>query len=266
MSQWEKKVVVVTGGSDGLGLAIVEAFGRLGANVVSLARNQERNEAIASRLNESSLQVTAIQADMTDLPQVENAVRQIEERYGRIDVWVNNVGMSTRANVATTTVDDYADFMRVNFYSSVNGWQASRTCLEKSSGALVNIGSLASKTGWPLMAPYSASKHALAAFTHQLRLEGPEKVAFIHVCPGPIKRKDSSPRYVDEHSDLPKEARTAGAGARVDRAGRARRPRRVGPDGGRDRFGAARPGRAARLALRRLRAPGAALRRRRRAR
>jgi short-subunit dehydrogenase len=107
--------------------------------------------------------------------------------------------------------------MQLNFFSAVRCTQAVLPELTRSSGVLVNIGSLASKTAWPLMAPYAASKHALSAYTHQLRLEGPANVHFLHVCPGPIKRADAGRRYDAEAgtTKIPEAARRAGAGAKV---------------------------------------------------
>lgn len=215
MSEWNKKVVVVTGGSDGLGLAIVCAFAERGATVVSLARNQDKNVASLQPLVDRNLSVVAISADVTIDASVVNAVREIEQQFGSIDVWVNNVGKSTRADVMKAGVEDYQQIMELNFYTAVRCWIACRANLIKSSGQLVNIGSLASKTAWPFMSPYSASKHALSAFSHQLRLEGPANVNVLHICPGPIKRTTNEIRYAAESQDLPDVAKQAGAGARV---------------------------------------------------
>ena len=205
-------MVVVTGGSEGLGLAIVNQFSDSGATVVSVARNQAKNEAAMSDTN-----TQAFQGDVTDDESVKNVVARIIAEFGRIDVWVNNVGKSTRANVMEVNVDEYRDFMEMNFYSAVRCWNACKSHLESSSGSLVNIGSLASKTGWPLMAPYSTSKHALSAFSHQLRLEAPKNIHVLHFCPGPIQRSDSGRRYDELSEGLSEQAKTAGAGAPVKR-------------------------------------------------
>ena len=156
-----------------------------------------------------------IVADVTDDTSVQSAVAQIESQFGRLDVWVNNVGKSTRASITECSIDTYNDLMQLNVYSAIRCTQFALPLLQKSSGSLLSIGSLASKTAWPWMAPYSVSKHALAAFMHQLRLEGPDNVNFLHVLPGPIKRSDAGTRYNDQAASVSEAARKPGAGAKV---------------------------------------------------
>ena len=213
MPFWKDKVVVVTGGSDGLGRELVHAFASRGSRVISLARNQEKNELAADEFQGSG-KVIPLQADVLDADSVTSVVSQIRVEFQGINVWVNNVGASIRKRTNECVVEDYEKLMDLNFYSAVRCWTACREPLENSQGSLVNIGSLASKTAWPLVGPYSTSKHALAAFTHQLRLEN-KGVHFLHVCPGPIRRADSGTRYDDAAAELPKAARQPGAGAKV---------------------------------------------------
>ena len=180
-----------------------------------LARNEQRLTAVTESFTGAGHRVVPIVADVTDDASIQNAVDQIESQHGRLDVWVNNVGKSTRASIADCSVDTYNDLMQLNFYSAVRCTKLAMPLLQKSSGSLISIGSLASKTAWPWMAPYSASKHALSAFMHQLRLEGPENVNFLHVLPGPIKRDDAGTRYDDQASGISETALKPGAGAKV---------------------------------------------------
>lgn len=205
----------MTGGSDGLGKAIVTAYAQTGATVVMLARNEQRLNEVAAQLNGAGHQVSSIVTDVTDDASVKNAVAQIESEHGRLDVWVNTVGKSARTAVTDCSIDTYEELMQLNFYSTVRCTQFALPLLQKSAGSLISIGSLASKTAWPWMAPYSASKHALAAYMHQLRLEGPENVNFLHVMPGPIKRPDAGTRYNDQATGVSEAARKPGAGAKV---------------------------------------------------
>jgi NAD(P)-dependent dehydrogenase (short-subunit alcohol dehydrogenase family) len=211
----ENRIVAVTGGSDGLGLAIATEFAQTGATVVLLARNRERLAVAAENLNRAGHKAIPVVADVTDDNSVEKAVAQISTDFGRLDVWVNNVGKSTRASVLDCSIDTYNDLMQLNFFSVVRCSERALPLLRQSSGSLINIGSLASKTAWPWMAPYSASKHALAAYTHQLRLEGPSNVNFLHVMPGPIRRVDAGTRYDSQLAHAPEAARKPGAGAKV---------------------------------------------------
>ena len=205
----------MTGGSDGLGKAIVTAYAKTGATVVMLARNEQRLSEAAQMLSGAGHNVAPIVADVTDDASVKNAVAEIESKHGRLDVWVNNVGKSTRASVMDCSIELYDELMQLNFYSAVRCTQFALPLLEQSSGSLINIGSLASKTAWPWMAPYSTSKHALAAYTHQLRLEVPKNINVLHVLPGPIRRPDAGTRYDGQAAAVSDAARKPGAGAKV---------------------------------------------------
>ena len=136
-------------------------------------------------------------------------------KHGRIDLLVNNVGKSTRTELLNCTVEQYADFMEMNLYSAIRCTLATMDALTATSGQVVNIGSLASKTGWPKVAPYAVSKHGLAAFSHQLRLEGPENVNCLHVCPGPIRRDDSGTRYESQAEGMSDSVAQPGAGVKL---------------------------------------------------
>ena len=214
MNQWKDKVVVITGGSSGLGVALARQFATVGARVVCLARGQEQLQATVEELAGTG-SVQSIVADVTDDQSVSNAVASIMDSHGQIDVWINNVGKSLRIALADATVANFEDLMQVNFYSAVRCTRAVTDALERSGGSLINIGSLASKTGWPFVSPYSTSKHALAAYHHQLRLEGPAAVHYLLVCPGPIRRADSETRYAEQAAGLPDGVAKPGAGAKV---------------------------------------------------
>ena len=152
---------------------------------------------------------------MLDDQQVTSTVETIIQQHGKIDVWINNVGKSTRADLLTCEIEAYRSMMEINFYSAVRCSIVVLPHLANSSGSLVNIGSLASKTAWQNMSPYSASKHALAAFSHQVRLEGPPNVHCLSVYPGPIRREDAGDRYAKEASGLDAAAAQPGAGVKL---------------------------------------------------
>ncbi len=215
MSQWKKKVVVVTGGSDGFGQAIALAFATQGATVVLIARNQPRLKEVAENARDENCDIDWVVGDVTDDVSVHETVSEIVRRHQRIDVWVNNVGQSTRIKFEQCGVENYKQLMEINFYSAVRCTLAVLEHLVATSGQVVNIGSLASKTGWPNVAPYTISKHALAAFSHQFRIEGPSNVNCLLVCPGPIGRSDAQARYNDQAQGLDKTATQPGAGVKL---------------------------------------------------
>lgn len=215
MKKWSEKVVLVTGGSAGLGLEIARAFGMQGATSVILGRDETRLENAVAQLKSEGISVESLVGDVAKTDQVSEVINQLAERHGRLDVLVNNVGKSIRADLDAVTVEDFRDFLEVNFLSAVACTRAALPWLKKSDGHVVNMGSLAAKTAWPFVAPYSASKFALASYTHQLRLEGPKNVHYMLVCPGPIKRSDAGVRYHEQVENLPDAARLPAAGAKV---------------------------------------------------
>ena len=215
MANWKGKVVVVTGSSNGLGKEIAFAFANRNAKTILIARNQERLSELTKIASQSGLDMDWIVADVTDAASVQNAFDEVVKRHQRIDVLVNNVGKSTRVGFEECLVEDYKSLLEINFYSAVRCTLTALPHLKATSGQVVNIGSLASKTAWPNVAPYSVSKHALSAFSHQLRLEGPANVNCLDVCTGPIKRSDSEHRYAEQAKELPDSARQPGAGVNI---------------------------------------------------
>ena len=213
MSRWKQKVVAVTGGSAGLGLAIAQAFAEIGASVALIARDSQRLQQATEKLQPHS--VTGIPADVTQPSAANSAIEKVIAEFGRLDVLINNVGKSVRIALEKATPEIYREYMEINFLSAVHCTRAAIGAIAETSGHIVNIGSLSSKTAWPFMAPYSTSKFALAAYTHHLRLEGPQNVHYMLVCPGPIKRTDSGVRYDDQARELPDRARQPAAGAKV---------------------------------------------------
>jgi uncharacterized protein len=213
---WTGKVVLITGGSSGLGRALATAFARAGAQVVVSARSSDALETVAADLRATGAQVLAIPADVTQQTQVENLIEQAVKHFGRLDVLVNNVGRSTRGAILDTTPEDFANLMDINFLSVVRCTRAAVPHLLRSRGQVVNIGSLSGKSASRYVGAYAATKFALAAYTQQLRLElQPQGVHVLLVSPGPIARDDVGDRYADQMEGLPARAAKPGAGVRI---------------------------------------------------
>jgi uncharacterized protein len=216
MSNWQGKVVVVTGGSAGLGLAIGRAFAADGARIVLAARGAQRLEQAADSLRTAGRDVLAVPCDITCQADVERLLASTMLRFGRLDVLVNNAGQSTRGEALTTTPEKFLELLEVNFLATVRCTQAAAEQLIAQRGHLVNIGSLAAKTAPRHLGAYPASKFPVAAYSQQLRYElGPLGVHVLLVCPGPIVREDAGHRYDDSVADLPPAARLPAAGARL---------------------------------------------------
>jgi NAD(P)-dependent dehydrogenase (short-subunit alcohol dehydrogenase family) len=213
MPYWTDKVVLVTGGSAGLGLAIARAYFTAGSRVVIAARDEARLGAAAESIGSSRESCHWIVADVTSKADCESLVAQAVNLHGRLDVLVNCAGRSTRGAIEATTADDFAQLLDVNFLSAVRMTQAALPHLLASRGHVVHIGSLAAKAASKFLGAYPASKFPLAAYAQQLRLElGPRGLHALLVCPGPIRRDDAGQRYEAAAGNLPAEARQPGGG------------------------------------------------------
>ncbi len=207
--------MVITGGSAGFGLAMGRQFGGAGAVVVLLGRSESRLEESVEGLKREGIDGFGVVADLSDDSSVDGAVAKIISEHGQIDVWVNNVGQSVRVSAEDAKLDDFRASLESNLYTAIRGSQAALPHLTRSRGHLINVGSLSSKTAWPFVGPYTVSKHALAGYTSQLRIENGESVHVMLVCPGPIARPDSGRRYGSGDDSVPESASKPGAGAPV---------------------------------------------------
>jgi len=218
MSHWKENVVLVTGGSSGLGLAIASAFAAQGAKVVIAALDDGLLEPAAEAIRPAGGDVTALAADVTRQDQVDALFAQTIDQHGRLDVLVNCAGRSTRGEILDTTVGQFQDLLELNFLAMVRCTRAGGPHLLESRGHIVNIGSLSAKTASRHLGAYPVSKFAVAAYSHQLRLElNPKGVHVLLVCPGPLAREDAGRRYDDQAAKLPESARKPGAGVKLRR-------------------------------------------------
>lgn len=215
MSYWTDKVVMITGASSGLGLHLARAWAEQGAKLVMVARDAERLQEAAQSINVEGLQVNLISCDITNDADVEKMMQDLI--FPRLDVLVNCAGASARGTIAETKLADFQRNWELNVLALVRCTQAALPLLTASRGHIVNIGSLAGKFGARYVGPYTATKHAVAGISQQLRLElEPAGVHVLHVCPGPIRREDSAPRYTAATMEkLPATAHQPGAGAKI---------------------------------------------------
>ncbi len=188
-------VVVITGGSRGLGLAIAERFGRAGAKLVLAARELEeltraRHLLLERRAILSPDDVLLIPADLTDPNQATSLINHAIQHFGRIDVLVNNAGIIEVGPVENQPLAAYRRAMATNFFAALHTTHAVLPhMLERSAQtgrpAIVNIASIGGKLAMPHMLPYTASKFALVGFSEGLHAELRHKgVRVTTVCPG----------------------------------------------------------------------------------
>jgi NAD(P)-dependent dehydrogenase (short-subunit alcohol dehydrogenase family) len=193
-------VAIVTGSGKGLGKAIAEAFSREGARVALWDVDLASVKQMRDRLDPSGKQAIAVQVDITNEIEVDRAVSETAERFGRIDVLVNNAGISRHRPIEEMTVEMFEAVMKVNVTGTFICCRAvTRIMKQQKRGKIVNISSLGGRTGRPgVGVNYAASKAALIGFTQTLARElGPSGIYVNAIAPGPILTEQTK-QYVPE--------------------------------------------------------------------
>ena len=216
MHNWKDKIVAVTGGSSGLGRVIAEGFAAAGASLVIVGLEEEAVQKAASEMTASGCAALGIQADITQQADVDRLFTETIARFGRLDVLVNNAGRSMRGKVLDTTPEQFRELMELNLIALVRCTRAAAPYLLTSKGHVVNIGSLAAKSASRWVGAYPATKHAVAAYSQQLRLElGPQGLHVLLVCPGPIEPQDPRLYPLEGMEDDARAARPAWPGVKT---------------------------------------------------
>jgi short-subunit dehydrogenase len=198
------RVVLITGGSRGLGLALAHEFAREGAHVIICGRDEATLKRAQSKLAESKLSVLGIPCDVTDQEQVKTLVRRVNARFHRIDVLVNNAGTIAVGPLEVMTHDDYEDAMNLHVWAPLYTTLAVLPDMRRrGEGRIVNIASIGGKIGVPHLTPYSASKFALVGLSQAMHAElAKDGICVTVVCPGLMRT--GSPRnalFKGQHRD-----------------------------------------------------------------
>lgn len=181
----KNKVVIITGASSGIGKACAEKFGTMGAKVVLAARNIDNLNNTASELQKSNIDVLAVQCDVSKKEDCEKLIKETINKYGQIDVLVNNAGISMRALFNDTDLSVIERVMNINFWGTVYCTKYALPYLLKSKGSVVGVSSIAGYLGLPARTGYSASKYAMQGFLDSLRTENLKTGLHVMVaCPG----------------------------------------------------------------------------------
>jgi short-subunit dehydrogenase len=165
-----EQVMVITGASSGIGLATALAAAAEGVQLVLAARSEQVLTTLAEQINAAGGRAIGVVADVAELADVERIAETAIAKFGRIDTWVNNAGISIYGMLEQVSLEDQRRLFDVNFWGVVHGSLTAVRHLRKG-GALINVGSEVSEAVVPLQGAYSASKHAVKGFTDTLRIE-----------------------------------------------------------------------------------------------
>ena len=171
MQSLKDKVVIITGASSGIGLACAKELFEQGAKLVLAARNIEAIEKLAQESNTDAKHAIAVKTDVTIQEDCKHLIDAAIEAFGRIDILINNAGISMRASFADVDVDVLKRLMDVNFWGTVYCTKYAFPYLLKSKGSLVGISSVAGIHGLPGRTGYSASKFAMHGLLETIRVE-----------------------------------------------------------------------------------------------
>ncbi len=180
------KTAVVTGGGRGIGAAVARALADAGASVVVAARTQTQIEGVADELRAAGREAWPVVCDVADPKSVSDMARMATEQLGHVDIMVNNAGIAPSAPLHKITLDEWNRVLAVNVTGTFLCTQAFVPGMVKRSwGRVVNVASIAGKTGAKYIAAYSASKHAVLGFTRSVAAEvAASGVTVNAVCPG----------------------------------------------------------------------------------
>jgi NAD(P)-dependent dehydrogenase (short-subunit alcohol dehydrogenase family) len=183
-TSFDGRTVLITGSAGGLGRALAMEFAAAGARIVALDRDAAGLESLCAELQSAGRDCLAQPCDVTDAAACEHAIAAGVERFGGLDVLVNNAGMSHRSAFERTDPAVIRRVMEVNFFGAVNCTRAALPALLAARGLVIAISSVAGYTPLIARTGYAASKHAMHGFFESLRTElAPRDVAVTMVCP-----------------------------------------------------------------------------------
>jgi len=205
----DQQVIVVTGASSGIGLATAMRAAEQRAHVVLAARSEKTLAHVCAQLVADGLDASYVVADVASRRDVESIAAHTISRYGRIDTWVNNAGVSIYGRLDAVTEQDSRRLFDINFWGVVHGSLVALPHLVRSGGTLINLGSEVSEAVIPLQGMYSASKHAVKGFTDALRVEveevdkAPVTITLVQPTAVDTPYPQHAKNYMDKEPKLP---------------------------------------------------------------
>ena len=192
----EDRLALVTGGGRGIGRAVALAFAREGASVAVAARTVEQIEMVAEEIrSECGVLALAVACDVSRPESVAHAFSEVRERFGRnVDILVNNAGIAESAPLVKTDDELWQRHLAINLSGTFYFMRAALPAMiERGWGRIINVASIAGKTGAPYIAAYSASKHGVLGLTRSVALEVATKGVTVNaICPGYVETEMTS--------------------------------------------------------------------------
>lgn len=188
MQRLRDQVAIITGGGRGIGRALALAFAREGAHLALTARTAAEVDAVCAEVHALDRQALAFAADIRNEDAVQELVQKTWSTFGRIDVLVNNAGVSgTPQPIFGTPLERWEDVISTNlrgtFLCTKHVW---RTMIKQRRGVILNIGSISGPAGAALLSAYSTSKSGMIGFTKSIAIEGKQfNIRANVLCPGP---------------------------------------------------------------------------------
>lgn len=172
METLSNKIVMVTGGGQGLGAAICQTLAEAGATVIAADLKVDMAEKVVSEIRDRGFEAMALPLDVTQDQQIEAAIQKIMDQHGRIDVLINNAGTDMTVSIEELSIQDWDRVLGVNLRAP---FVLSKMILpimkQQGSGHIVNVASTAAKRAWANASAYHASKWGLMGFNHALHVE-----------------------------------------------------------------------------------------------
>src|SRR5579872_5401332 len=178
----QHKVIVVTGGTAGVGRATVRAFAGPDTCIGILARGSEGLEAARREVEAAGAKALAIPTDVADAKQVQDAAAAVEREFGPIDIWVNNAMTTIFAPFTEITPEEYKRATEVTYLGFVYGTMAAlKRMRARDRGIVIQVCSALSYRSIPLQSPYCGAKHAIVGFTDSIRSELMHDHSNVHI-------------------------------------------------------------------------------------
>jgi len=171
MKNLQDKIILITGGSKGIGRETAKMFAMLKAKVIITGRRIEELEKTCKMINSEYGNCEFYQGDVTNIDDCQRVISAVLDKHHRIDILINNAGMSMRGMFSETSLDLFHKIMDINFTGAVNMTKFALPSLIENQGSVLFISSLSGLKGIPGIAPYCTAKMALTGFSESLRAE-----------------------------------------------------------------------------------------------